>query len=68
MKQIEVIEQIAHTIAVCNQKSCENCPHLSACVEVFGSQFASKAILELAKKCKAFNEFARANTERRKQS
>lgn len=61
MKHLEVIEQITHTLAVCSNKSCEHCPHLSVCVKVFGAQFASQAILELAKKCKSFNEFARAN-------
>lgn len=61
MKQLEVIEQISHTLAVCSGKSCEHCPHLSVCVDVFGAKFASQSILEVAKKCKSFNEFARAN-------
>lgn len=61
MTQFEVIEEITLALAICNAQSCESCKHTDACCCVFGKDFISQEILELANQCKSFNEFARAN-------
>ena len=62
MGTFEVIEEITYALAVCTKyNNCCNCPHEDNCCNVFGKEYISEQIRELAEQCKAFNEFACAN-------
>lgn len=64
MGTFEAIKEITYALAVCSKcNNCCECPHESDCCNVFGKVYISEQIRELAEQCKAFNQFARANSE-----
>ena len=63
MRMIEVIEEIAMSLALCNETLCERCRCYDVCCQVFGKEHIATEITELAQQCKAFNKFVRANRE-----
>lgn len=64
MGTIEIIEEINYALTVCNRySSCTKCPYEIGCMAHFGKEYINEQIRELAEQCKAFNEFARANSK-----
>lgn len=61
MDMFNIVEEISLTLARCNKNRCSSCQYEDACIEVFGKEFPSQIIVELAAQCGAFNAFARAN-------